>query len=133
MELFEAGRRQRDPAFVADMMATMRRRAGWKPSKKMSMVLLNAYAESALAEDAMEVYREMAKQEGGPDPSMKMALLKATIRQREAPVAYVDEVVELLKSDLEGDKSLPRRVESMILMAYAAREHDNTVARCMEL
>lgn len=133
MELFEAGRRQRDPAFVADMMATMRRRAGWKPSKKMSMVLLNAYAESALAEDAMEVYREMAKREGGPDPSMKMALLKATIRQREAPVAFVDEVVELLKSDLEGDKSLPRRVESMILMAYAAREHDNTVARCMEL
>lgn len=133
MELFEAGRRQRDPAFVADMMATMRRRTGWKPSKKMSMVLLNAYAESALAEDAMEVYREMAKREGGPDPSMKMALLKATIRQREAPKAFVDEVVELLKSDLEGEKSLPRRVESMILMAYAAREHDNTVARCMEL
>jgi len=133
MELFEAGRRKRDPAFVADMMATMRRRTGWKPSKKMSMVLLNAYAESALAEDAMEVYREMAKREGGPDPSMKMALLKATIRQREAPKAFVDEVVELLKSDLEGEKSLPRRVESMILMAYAAREHDNTVARCMEL
>jgi len=133
MELFEAGRRKHDPAFVADMMATMRRRTGWKPSKKMSMVLLNAYAESALAEDAMEVYREMAKREGGPDPSMKMALLKATIRQREAPKAFVDEVVELLKSDLEGEKSLPRRVESMILMAYAAREHDNTVARCMEL
>lgn len=116
MELLEAGRRQRSPEFVTEMMTVMQSREGRYPSKKMKMVLLNTYAECAMTESALNIYREMADRHGA-DVSMKMALLKATIRQRNAPEAFVDEVVELVQRDLPEGRSLPRRVSSLVLMA----------------
>jgi hypothetical protein len=140
IELLEAGRRQRDPAFSMEMMRAIKSWGERIPSKQMQMVLLNTYAENAMAEDALDLYREMARRHG-TDVSMKMALLKACIRQRDAPESFVDTVVELLNGEHsmgnEGieharGSPLPRRVWSMVLMAYASRQ-SNTVEKCLSI
>lgn len=132
IELLEAGRRDRDPLFAREMMGAMRQRAGRIPSKRMQLVLLNTYAESGMAAEAMRVYEEMAARHEA-DVSMAMALLKACIRQRDLPESFIDEVVDVVG---RGDRPLPRRVMSMVLMVCAdpqmfpARGNSRAHLRC---
>ena len=112
VELLEAGRRDRDPLFARDMVEAMQQRAGRMPSKRMQLVLLNTYAESGMAAEALRVYEEMAARHD-TDVSMAMALLKACIRQRDLPESFVDMVVDVVGT---GGRPLPRRVMSMVLM-----------------
>jgi hypothetical protein len=137
MALLEAGRRERDPAFAKEMMMAVKSRMGRPPSKKMMQVLLDTYAENAMPEEALEIYTEMAAKHGA-DASMKMAVLKACIRHRDIPGSFVDAVVERIDDPADTTRTgkhtpLPRRVSSMVLMAYASRRNENTVDKCMEL
>ncbi len=112
VELLEAGRRDRDPLFSRDMIKAMRQRAGRVPSKRMQLLLLNTYAESGMAAEALQVYEEMAASHE-TDISMAMALLKACIRQLDLPESFIDMVVDVVG---RGGRPLPRRVMSMVLM-----------------
>ena len=112
IELLEAGRQARDPIFAREMMNGIRGRDGRNPSKKMQQVLLNTYAESGMAREALQLYKEMAARHDA-DVSMAIAVLKGCIRRRDLPESFVDGVIDVIQ---EGNRPLPRRVKSMVLM-----------------